>query len=72
MAKKNGSTTETEGKPFVVITLRIDPGAKKKLHAYCLARSRVTGKRVSYNQAIIEMIEAARANKQRAKPSVAA
>jgi len=70
MAKKNGSTTEE--KAFVVITLRIDPGAKKKLHAYCLSRSREEGKRVSYNQAIIEMIEGARASKRRPKQSAAA
>jgi hypothetical protein len=64
MAKKNGSTTDE--KAHVVITLRIDPAAKKKLHAYCLTRSREEGKRVSYNQAIIEMIEGARASKRAA------
>ena len=61
MAKKNGSTDE---KAHVVITLRIDPSANKKLHAYCLTRSREEGKRVSYNQAIIEMIESAMASKR--------
>lgn len=62
MAKKNGSAAEE--KDFVVITLRIAPGAKQKLHAYCLKRSKEEGKRVSYNQAIIEMIEASRASKR--------
>lgn len=53
MAKKNG-----EEKEVVVITLRIDQAAKKKLHTYCLQRSEEEGSRVSYNQAILEMIEA--------------
>lgn len=61
MAKKNGSAAEE--KDFVVITLRIAPSAKQKLHAYCLKRSKEEGKRVSYNQGIIEMIEASRAKR---------
>lgn len=64
MAKKNGSTAEE--KDFVVITLRIAPSAKQKLHAYCLKRSKEEGRRISYNQGIIEMIEASRASNRRA------
>jgi hypothetical protein len=63
MAKTNGSAAD---KTFVVITLRIDPRAKKKLHKYCLQRSGQEGKRVSYNQAIIELIEGAGAHPKRA------
>lgn len=70
MAKKNGSTPEE--KAHVVITLRIDPSAKKKLHAYCLQRSKEEGTRVSYNQGIIELIEGAKSSKRRAKQATAA
>lgn len=57
MAQKNGSTEEKE---FVVITLRIDRATKKKLHTYCLQRSKDEDKRVSYNAGIIELIQNAR------------
>lgn len=59
MAQKTGS----EEKEFVVITLRIDRATKKKLHTYCLQRSKDEDKRVSYNAGIIELIQEAKARR---------
>lgn len=59
MAAKKKSRRGAPARDHEVITLRIRPATKQKLFSHCQKRAAKEGAQVSYNQAIIDLIEAA-------------
>lgn len=57
--KKRSNGKQANKKDHEVITLRIRPQTKQKLLSHCQKRGKKEGTQVSFNQAIIDMIERA-------------
>jgi hypothetical protein len=58
-SRKTSSKSDERSPPkHKVITLRIPDSAQRKLLDHCTTRTKKEGKPVSYNRAIIDLIEA--------------
>ncbi len=56
--KRSKASPQPKDKEIEVITLRIGPADKRKLIAHCAQRAKAENRQISYNRALLEMIQA--------------
>lgn len=56
--KRSTKAPASKDKDVEVITLRIGAADKRKLIAHCASRARAENRQISYNRALLELIQA--------------